>query len=107
MFNNVQNSGNLNAIYPKFKLDPDSNAGKVVKIDEPFSKQLVITRSGDMVKVPVMMGSSIRVKALDDGTYQVTTQGAYKGAKKQTEIMTEAQLVEKFGNNKSKFHTVG
>ena len=102
----VQDAGVLNAIHPDFKLDPDSNAGKVVRINEPFSKQLVVTKSGQWVKIPVMMGSSIKVKALDDGTYQVTTKTTRKGSKPKTVIMTEAQLVAQFGNKESKFHTV-
>ena len=107
MVNSLSNGAMLNAIHPDLKLDPDTKAGKVVKINEPFSKQLVVTRSGEFVKVPVMMGSTIKVKALDDGTYAVTTKPSKMGSKAKTVVLTEAQLIEQFGNKKSTFHTVG
>ena len=99
--------GRYGAIHPDFKLDPDSKAGKVADVKSQNVRQVVITRGSGAVYIPNYLGSATSVKALDDGTYAVTTKTSTINSKPKTVIMSEAELVAKFGNNKSKFHAVG
>ena len=99
-------STTLGAIHPMYKLDPDSRAGKVTNVNAGNIRQVVMTRSGQAVTIPAMIGSTTTVKALDDGTYEVTTKPSVYNAKPKTTIMTEEELIERFGNKKAKFQTV-
>lgn len=105
---NAVNNACLGAVHPMFK--PEEGRGKVVDINCRDARQLVVTSTGKIIMIPVMLGSSTKVVALKDGTYAVTTKGSYLGAEPKTTIMTEEELIEKFGkfNNKGpvKFSTV-
>ena len=97
--------GQYGAIHPDFMLEKDSKAGKVADVKSQNVRQVVITRGSGAVYIPKYLGSYTSVKALDDGTYAVTTKTSTMGSKPKTVIMSEAELVAKFGNNK--FNAVG
>ncbi len=61
-------------------------------------RQFVRVSTGEIVPIPVMIGSTTKVKVLKDGTYEVTTRGSYLGAKEKTRVMTEEEFLDKFGN---------
>ena len=71
--------------------------------DNPYISQIVTTSKGQKVIIPQMIGSETHVKALNDGTYEVKTQGVRlpKPEPKVT-ILTEDELIAKYGNNAGK-----
>lgn len=62
----------------------------------PIKGKTIITESGYVVNIPVMIGSSTKVTKLGMGYYLVSTRPSVYGAKPKTKIMTEEELVEKF-----------
>ena len=89
------NCASVGAIHPMFK--PEDGKGKVIDINSHNTRQLVVTSNGMLLTIPVMLGSTTKVEALADGTYKVTSKGSYYGAEPKTTIMTEEELIEKFG----------
>ena len=78
-------------------------AGKVeFAKNDPFVSQIVTTSTGEKLVIPTMMGSSTKIKALPDGTYQVTTKASVYGAQHQTKILTEDELVARYGEKSGK-----
>ena len=64
----------------------------------PVIKQIITTSSGKKVYIPAMLGSETKVEALRDGTYKVITQTVvYPKPEPKVTIMTEEELIEKFG----------
>ncbi|MBO7672253.1 hypothetical protein J6S88_02465 [bacterium] len=58
----------------------------------------VTTSSGQVAVVPgTMIGSTTTVKILKDGTYAITTKGSRLGAEPETKILTEDELIAKYG----------
>lgn len=55
--------------------------------------------NGATITVPAIMGSSTKIKELDDGTYAVETTGSLYGAKPETAMCTADELVEKYSVN--------
>ena len=68
----------------------------------PDVLEIVKTQNGTVVEIPVMIGSTTHVKPLRDGTYEVTTKGSKMGAEPQTVILTESELIARYGNKTGK-----
>lgn len=65
--------------------------------NNPYVSQIVTTSTGEQLTIPTMLGSQTKIKALKDGTYEVTTKASYYGAKPETKILTEEELVARYG----------
>lgn len=73
--------------------------GRVKKVkDNPNVSQVVTTTTGKKIEIPVTLGVTTQVKALSKGRYQVTTKASLPDAKPEKTIMTEQELIEKFGS---------
>lgn len=70
---------------------------KVLPGDGRFVRQYVRVSTGEIIPIPVMMGSTTKVKILKNGDYAVTTKGVYLGAKEKTVIMSEQEFIDKYG----------
>ena len=67
--------------------------------NNPSVRQIVTTSKGEQLEIPVMMGSTTDVKALKDGTYEVKYKPSIPNAKWETKILTEDELVARYGKN--------
>lgn len=65
--------------------------------DNPLVSQVVTTTTGQVIEIPVMLGSTTKVKALPNQKYQITHKVITPGAKAEKTIITEQELIEKFG----------
>lgn len=75
-----------------------ATTGKVKNAkDNPLVSQVVTTTTGQVIEIPVMMGSTTKVKALPNQKYQITHKVITPGAKAEKTIITEQELIEKFG----------
>ena len=75
-----------------------ATTGKVKKAkDNPLVSQVVTTTTGQVIEIPVMLGSTTKVKALPNQKYQITHKVITPGAKAEKTIITEQELIEKFG----------
>ncbi len=78
--------------------DPDKKVKPIViPGDGRQVRQFVRVSTGEVIPIPVMIGSTTKVKILKDGTYEVTTKYSYLGAKEKTTVMTEEEFINKFG----------
>lgn len=76
----------------------NSGMGRVIQpTPESGLRQVVQTQNGSLVGIPMMMGSSTEVKPLEDGTYQVVTKPASLNAQPEIKILTEDELVARYG----------
>ncbi|MBE7713154.1 MAG: hypothetical protein E7Z87_05370 [Cyanobacteria bacterium SIG26] len=105
MIGNVATVGNVEAVKPFVPVEK-GNVGKVVNVNKGNIRQVVTTQSGESIVIPVMLGSTTTVKPLKDGTYEVTTKPSVYGAEAKKTILTEEQLIEKYGAYKTKFHAI-
>ena len=67
--------------------------------DNPNVRQVVTTSKGEQLEIPVMMGSTTDVKPLKDGTYEVKYKPTVPNAQWETKILTEDELVARYGKN--------
>ena len=73
-----------------------------------MESQVIQTQNGSMVSIPIMMGSSTSVTPLEDGTYQVTTTGSKMGSQPEVKILTEDELIARYGEKTgTKFQAIG
>ena len=76
------------------------NKGHVVNAGE---RNIVVTTKGEVLVLPgQLIGSTTKVKPLKDGTYKITQQNSVYGAKPETTILTEEELVAKYGDKTGK-----
>lgn len=77
-----------------------SSKGKVIPAGE---KNIVVTSDGKVLSLPgQLIGSTTKVKALKDGTYKITSQPSVYGAKPIVTILTEEELIAKYGDKAGK-----
>ncbi|MBR1424432.1 hypothetical protein IJ579_02590 [bacterium] len=69
------------------------------KVFDAGEYNIVMTSNGDVLKVPGrFIGATTKVKVLDDGKYEITTQGVtYPKSEPRTTILTEEELIAKYG----------
>ena len=71
--------------------------------NNPFVSQIVTTSDGQKLEIPQMIGSNTKIVPLKDGTYKVITQGVcFPAPKPKVTILTEEELVAKYGNKTGK-----
>jgi len=74
--------------------------------NDSFVRQIVTTSDGKKVEIPNYVGSTVTVKPLKDGTYKVTSKGVTLPDKPKAEprvsILTEEELVSRYGKNTGK-----
>ena len=77
--------------------------GAKPKVVDAGEYNIVTTSKGDVVKVPGrFIGATTTVKPLDDGKYEITSKGSKLGAEPKTTILTEEELVAKYGEEAGK-----
>ena len=71
--------------------------------DNPFVSQIVTTSDGQKIEIPQMIGSKTTIEPQKDGTYKVTTQGVrMPNPEPEVKILTEEELVARYGNKAAK-----
>ena len=71
--------------------------------NDPYVRQVITTTKGEKLYTPQMVGSTTDIKALDDGKYELTTKTAtFPKGKKTVTILTEDELVAKYGDKTGK-----
>lgn len=76
----------------------EAGMGKVKKVkNNPHVSQIVTTTTGQKIEIPVMMGSTTKVKALSKGRYQITYKPTTPDAKAEKTVITEQELIERYG----------
>ena len=77
--------------------------GSKAKVVPSGEKNIVITSKGDVLTLPgQLIGSTTKVKVLNDGTYKITSLPSVYGAKPVTTILTEDELIAKYGDKAGK-----
>ncbi len=93
------------SISPISQMQPEVKAklgGSVQAGDGIHSRQIITISNGEKIEIPVMMGSSTFVMPLPANKYMVISQAAVYGAKPHHEILTEEQLVARYGKDTGK-----
>lgn len=77
--------------------------GSKARVIPAGEQNIVITSKGDVLNLPGhLIGSTTDVKVLKDGTYRITSKPSVYGAKPVVKVLTEEELIAKYGEKAGK-----